>query len=381
MKEHPEACEAYEPTPIKKVVLLNHFTQARACFWLWQRTGAEMVVAARLRWVRQSIIDGAHVSLRVGPAAAHEKCKVKIFVEPSRTPMHPVAQNTLLCVLDAISASCAMNIVVDRGHKHSGSDRSELALWLAAPPGAPTEDDNAGNPDDLSPPTSGEDSDGNDDPDLDDNGDSPDDHWHIPRHDSWRARSPSRTMPPFKCPRTCSLASSAPKQFYIGDDIIGDSFPEIPPWPFSPTTEHMVSRCSSPPSPVGSVAPISPYGSSAPSRCSFSPPPSAPASSPPSPRFPALPPPSMDPVKYAEQLNKETAAELRDDLRRCLDEHRGKIAPAAFRALERRLQLKLEDQLNQHDAALTALVKNHQSAVKPTSKPKPYMKFKPVTRR
>ena len=89
----------------------------------------------------------------------------------------------------------------------------------------------------------------------------------------------------------------------------------------------------------------------------------------------------MDPVKLAEHLNKVRAAELHDQLRQCLVEPRGKLSPTAFRALERRLMLQLDNKLNKADADSIALAKNHKSSAHPATIPKTYSKVKPVSRR
>ena len=92
-----------------------------------------MVVAARLDWMKLCITNGMHVRLAISPAAYPSKCKITATVEPSRPRLQDAAKSTMLQMLDAITAACALHVVVDRGHKHSSSNSSEVAFWLTLP--------------------------------------------------------------------------------------------------------------------------------------------------------------------------------------------------------------------------------------------------------
>ena len=183
-----------------------------------------MVVAARLRWIRQRILDGVHVRVHIGAAADPEKCKVKVHLDSSRPRLCTSTQSTLLSVLDAIASACAIHVVVDRGHKHSGSDHSEAAFWLAPLPPAPDDVD-------------GDDGDDAGKPDNDRSHrrntqakrphPSVEDPWHSEGIDPWGGSASSPLPKSSKSVhfKEAAIVASIPS-------VNTDTLPVLPPWPF-----------------------------------------------------------------------------------------------------------------------------------------------------
>ena len=90
-----------------------------------------MVVLGRLQWVRQSIMAGVSTQIMISSASAMGRGKAKILVKHSDPPISDVVQSILLAQLDCLIAIAHHFVVVDRGHRHAGSNMSEVILWFA----------------------------------------------------------------------------------------------------------------------------------------------------------------------------------------------------------------------------------------------------------
>jgi len=104
-----------------------------------------MVVAARLRWLKQQVLKGVDMVLHVGVAKDTAKCKLRCVLYPKRPPLQPASQRVLTATLDTIAAVVELCVTVDRGHAHSNGTSSEVAFWISGPfgsPGQATEDGN-----------------------------------------------------------------------------------------------------------------------------------------------------------------------------------------------------------------------------------------------
>ena len=87
-----------------------------------------MVVANRVAWIRQSIVNGVHVRLHVGAAQDPDKCKVRATIDPHKGRLCITTRNMLLATLDSLALSSDQLTVMDRGHRHS-TGISEVCFW------------------------------------------------------------------------------------------------------------------------------------------------------------------------------------------------------------------------------------------------------------
>ena len=87
-----------------------------------------MVVANRVAWIRQSIVNGVHVCLHIGAAQDPGKCKVRATIDPHKGRLCITTRTMLLATLDSLNLTSDQLTVMDRGHRHS-SGISEACFW------------------------------------------------------------------------------------------------------------------------------------------------------------------------------------------------------------------------------------------------------------
>ena len=91
---------------------------------------AQMVVAARISWLRQQAINGAYMTYTTSQASDPDKAKFTVRIFPDRHAVHGIAQTSMVQLLDTLSHICHNAVVVDRGHKYS-SGVSESCFWVS----------------------------------------------------------------------------------------------------------------------------------------------------------------------------------------------------------------------------------------------------------
>ena len=93
-----------------------------------------MVVLARLTWARRLAANGVPLHISVSSASEVGKGKAKLILAHGGTPVADTVRDIVLAQLDNIIALCANYVTVDRGHRHIGSNTSEVAVWFSARP-------------------------------------------------------------------------------------------------------------------------------------------------------------------------------------------------------------------------------------------------------
>ena len=105
-----------------------------------------MVVHARLMWVRRMVIAGCPLHISISAALESGRGKVKLLVKHGAPPVAPTVREVLISQLDHLARVLHNYCAVDRGHRHSASNVSEVSIWLTSRRALPTQSTgNSGN--------------------------------------------------------------------------------------------------------------------------------------------------------------------------------------------------------------------------------------------
>ena len=93
-----------------------------------------MVVLARLQWARMLVAGGAPAHISISSASVAGRGKFKILVFHGQPATSNIVRDLLVAQLDHVILQVRAYVAVDRGHRHVGTNASEIGIWLTPCP-------------------------------------------------------------------------------------------------------------------------------------------------------------------------------------------------------------------------------------------------------
>jgi hypothetical protein len=93
-----------------------------------------MVVLARLQWARTLVAGGAPAHISISSASEAGRGKFKILVFHGQPATSIIVRDLLVAQLDHVILQVRAYVAVDRGHRHVGTNASEIGIWLSPCP-------------------------------------------------------------------------------------------------------------------------------------------------------------------------------------------------------------------------------------------------------